>query len=615
MKFNFLTTNDIKPAGWLRRQLEIQAAGLSGNLDKVWPDIRDSKWIGGDREGWERVPYWLDGFIPLAYLLDDDDMKARAKKYIDKILEFQKPDGWICPNGDTPIEKYDTWAIILISKVFTVYYDCTGDERIPESLYRMMKNYYDLLSTDTIKMFKWAKARWFEGFIALKFLKERYPDEEWIDKLGVIFDEQGLHYENYTEEWKIPLNKWTFQTHIVNMGMMIKSEAVSHDMLGKPYTDLAEKLYSILDKYNGTAVGGIFTGDECLSGLSPIQGSELCSVVEFMYSYEWLYAVTGEAKWAERLERAAFNALPATISDDMWAHQYDQQSNQIECIKMPKKTVFRTNVTGEAHLFGLEPEYGCCTSNFNQGWPKLAIAAFMKSSKGLEVAVPIPTEVNTEWKGANVSVKLETEYPFKNTFVYKVKADRKTSMKLRVRVPSFAKYVKVDGETVGKCKVLSFGGFSEEEKVIRVEYGVEPEFIARPHRLASVRYGSLTFSVPIEYEAVPLEFERKGVERKFPYCDYHYERRSDFNYAYVGKELTVKENPVNDIPFSSKNPPLTITANVSHINWGFEDGYITVCAKVPESRKPLDEAKPIELYPYGCSKLRMTEIPLLKDKK
>lgn len=47
---------------------------MSGNLDKVWPDIRDGKWIGRDKDGWERVPYWLDGFIPLAYLLEDEDM-------------------------------------------------------------------------------------------------------------------------------------------------------------------------------------------------------------------------------------------------------------------------------------------------------------------------------------------------------------------------------------------------------------------------------------------------------------------------------------------------------------------------------------------------------------
>lgn len=52
-----LTTGQIRPEGWLKRQLEIQARGLSGHLDLVWPDIRESRWIGGDKDGWERVPY------------------------------------------------------------------------------------------------------------------------------------------------------------------------------------------------------------------------------------------------------------------------------------------------------------------------------------------------------------------------------------------------------------------------------------------------------------------------------------------------------------------------------------------------------------------------------
>lgn len=86
-KYNLFTTKEIEPSGWLLKQLKIQAEGLSGNLDKIWPDIRDSRWIGGGRDGWERVPYWLDGFIPLAYLLKDEDLIARAKKYIDGYTE------------------------------------------------------------------------------------------------------------------------------------------------------------------------------------------------------------------------------------------------------------------------------------------------------------------------------------------------------------------------------------------------------------------------------------------------------------------------------------------------------------------------------------------------
>src|SRR5690625_1355211 len=115
------TTNEIKPKGWLLQQLKIQADGLSGNLDKFWPDIKDSKWIGGDAEGWERVPYWLDGFITLSYLLDDEDMKKRAKKYIDGIIDGQQADGWLCPCSDEERSRYDMWALYLILKVLVVY--------------------------------------------------------------------------------------------------------------------------------------------------------------------------------------------------------------------------------------------------------------------------------------------------------------------------------------------------------------------------------------------------------------------------------------------------------------------------------------------------------------
>lgn len=115
-----LTAMEIEPKGWIKRQLEIQAAGLAGNIDRVWPDVKNSKWIGGNREGWERVPYWLDGFIPLAYLLKDDAMIARAKRYVDKILERQCTDGWLCPCAKEERKNYDVWALFLLLKVLVV---------------------------------------------------------------------------------------------------------------------------------------------------------------------------------------------------------------------------------------------------------------------------------------------------------------------------------------------------------------------------------------------------------------------------------------------------------------------------------------------------------------
>lgn len=601
-KWKLYTAKEIKPTGWLKRQLEIQANGLSGNLDKMWPDVRDSAWIGGSREGWERVPYWLDGFIPLAYLLEDTDLITRAKKYIDAILSQQQADGWICPCKDEERATYDTWAVQLISKVLVVYYECSGDERIPQVVYNLLKNYYALLKNGTVSLYNWGKFRWFEAFIAISFTYSIYK-EEWLKDLAAILKAQGADYNAFTDEWKRPLNRWRFETHIVNLNMMLKAEAVSCDLLDKPYTDNAEYLRSLLDQYNGTVYES-FTGDECLSGVSPIQGTELCAIVEQMYSYELLYAYTGDPKWAERLEVLAFNALPATLSEDMWVHQYLQMSNQIACEKFPGKSLFRTN-NSEAHLFGLEPHFGCCTANFNQGWPKFALSAFMHSGNTVIHSVMLPATLNTGDK----QIIAETGYPFENSVRYKISTEN--DFTFVVRIPSFAKNVTINGEPARGGEV-SFGIAGGKPTEIQIAFDAVPYFQERPNNLYAVRCGSLIFSVPIAYEKRISEYETNGVVRKFPYCDYEFIPTAKWNFAYCESALSAQRNGIGDIPFSAEKPPVVIKATAKEIPWGLEDGYETVCAKVPQSIRPISEAQEITLIPYGCAKLRMTELPIIK---
>ncbi|MBQ7044337.1 MAG: glycoside hydrolase family 127 protein [Clostridia bacterium] len=600
-KWNLYTTKEIKPEGWMKRQMQIQAQGLSGNLHKIWPDIRESAWIGGEREGWERVPYWLDGFIPLAYLLEDAEMIATAKKYIDAIISKQESDGWICPCPKEKRAEYDTWAVQLITKTLKVYYDCSGDERIPEVIYKALKNYYYLLKDGEISLFDWGKYRWFETFIALNFINERYGDE-WIKDLARILREQGFDYNTATKLWKTPRRVWRFDTHIVNLAMMLKWEAVSCGLLGGEYTDNAEKLRSILEKYNGTAYAS-FTGDECLSGISPVQGTELCAIVEQMYSYELLYAYTGDRKWAEQLEILAFNALPAAISEDMWTHQYDQMSNQIACEKFNMKAPFGTNGP-ESHLFGLEPNFGCCTANFNQGFPKLALSAYMHSGDTVINSVMLPSRLNAD----GISIKLETDYPFVNKMNYTINAEK--AFTFIVRVPSFAEKLTVNGEKT-ETKDLTFD-ISEGETKISLEFETTPFFNSRPNNLFAVQNGSLLFSLPISYEKKMYEYVRDGVERKFPYCDYELVPTSDWNYAYCSTAVEAERNGLGDVPFSQSEPPVTLRALMKKIKWGTRYGFKTVCAKVPKSLDPLGEAEYMQLIPYGCAKLRMTEMPLIR---
>ncbi len=599
-KWNFYTSKELKPEGWVRRQLEIQAEGLSGNLHKIWPDIRDSKWIGGNREGWERVPYWLDGFIPLAYLLENEDMIATAKKYIDAIISAQEEDGWICPCKKERRSTYDTWAVQLITKTLKVYYDCSGDERIPDVIYRVLKNYYELLKDGKIKLFGWAKYRWFETFIAINFLYEKY-NEEWICELAKIIKAQGFDYNTAVDSWKKPSHMWLRKTHIVNLTMMLKSEAVSHELLGDKYTDNAEKLREILDRYNGTAFEG-FTGDEVLSGIDPTRGTELCAIVEQMYSYEELFAHTGDNKWAQRLEMLGFNALPATLSEDMWTHQYVQQVNQTACQKTMIMAPFSTNGP-YAHTFGLEPNFGCCTANFNQGWPKFALSSFMYKENTVINSVMLPSVLNDK----GVTIKLETNYPFENKMHYYIDAQR--DFNFVIRIPSFAKNIKVNGADA-ELKDLEVA-ISAGKTEIELEFDVVPFLKKRPNDLYTLQMGSLLFSVPIKYKKQMREYVKRGVERKFPYCDYQFIPETPWNYGFSASDFEVKHKTVGDIPFSQDAPPVTIKVKMQQIDWGLKFPYKTVCRKTPKSTKPVSELQEIELCPYGCARLRMTEMPLL----
>lgn len=602
---------EIRPEGWLRRQLEIQARGLSGHLHEIWPDVRDSAWIGGSREGWERVPYWLDGLIPLAHLLDDQALMDTVDLYVRSIIARQQSDGWICPCAPEERAGYDVWAALLIGKVLALYVEFTDDAQAEQALYRAMHNLYDLLNSGEIRLFDWGKFRWYEGFVPLVHLYARQP-EDWMLSLALLLRSQGANYPDFTGLWKRPMNKWTFETHIVNICMMLKYEAVCCALLGEEYTGKAEELLSTLEAYNGTAVGTL-TGDECLSGVGNNQGTELCAVVELMYACEWLYAVTADGRWADRLEKAAFNALPATFTDDMWAHQYDQMVNQIACIAFPGKSFFRTN-NSEAHLFGLEPHYGCCTANFSQGWPKLALSAIQKSDRGAVIAHLLPASVRTQLGGQPVSIRVHSDYPFRLNARITVTAQQPAAFELVIRIPAWAKDVRLDGKRVRrKNGHIHLDRLWQGETVLELSMADAPRLVCRPGNLRAAEYGPLVFALPVEAEYRMKEYTAEGVERKHPYCDYELIPRSAWNYGFAGRQFLLCEQDVDAVPFSSSHPPLVIRCAMAKVDWPLADGYDSVPATHPASQKAVSQPEELTLIPYGCAKLRMTEMPLLRS--
>ena len=76
-----LPIGSIRPTGWMQEQLVRMKNGMTGNLDQVYEKVMGPRngWLGGDGDVWERGPYWIDGLLPLAYILNDQALIDKVK--------------------------------------------------------------------------------------------------------------------------------------------------------------------------------------------------------------------------------------------------------------------------------------------------------------------------------------------------------------------------------------------------------------------------------------------------------------------------------------------------------------------------------------------------------
>lgn len=629
--FTPLPLGAVRPQGWLARQLRIQADGLSGHLDEFWPDIAQSQWFGGTAEGWERAPYWLDGVIPLAWLLDHEPLKKRITNYVDYIVSHQRADGWYGPYPvDAVAKRYDMWAILLANKVLAQYHEATHDPRVLDAIAKSLRAMFDGL--DRTPLYAWGKFRWFEGLVPIFHVYEQRP-EPWLLDLARKLRAQGVDYAALyeTDDIKVPTPRrglWKWTKHVVNSAMAPKASALSW-RLDRRDADrvFASKMLDVLDRYHGQ-ITGIFSGDESLSGRNPLQGTELCAVVEFMYSLEHLFSTFGDPAFADRLERVAFNALPAAIAPDMWSHQYDQQVNQVQCTINPEHG-WSTNGP-ESNLFGLEPNYGCCTSNMHQGWPKFAAHLWMKTpDEGLVAAAWAPCRVETRLRDVPVTVAVDTEYPFRDAITLAVTAARTTRFPLLLRVPAWAAgaHVRIGS---GSEEAMTAGTLHRIEREwngttqVTLRFPMTPAVSVRYNEAVAVERGPLVYALQIGEQWSRVNADKP--HRELPHADFEVRPTTPWNYGLIVDErkpegsLRFEERPVGERPFSPDGSPVVAHARGRRIaGWKIVRGWAGELSPADSqwadpagaiSDQPVEQ---IQLIPYGCTNIRITEFPKVRD--
>jgi hypothetical protein len=601
----------IRPRGWILDQLLLQADGITGRLEDVWPDVGpDSGWLGGDGEDWERGPYYLDGLVPLAWLLDDPRLIARARPWIEWILSSQDETGFF-----GPVANRDWWPRMVVVKALEQYADATEDARVVPFLEAYFA--FQLRELPRVPLASWARVRGADNTLGVWWLYERTGDDGLLALIDLLI-EQTTDWDDYLGCRLVtgPARVFRHVTHGPNVAMGLKTGAVTalrddSDAARDAHRSATERSFANLDRWHGQA-HGFFSGDEWLGGRDATAGVETCQVVELMYTLERLAQLYGDGVYGDRLEALAFNLLAASSDPRMLGHQYHQQANQVS-VSVARRPW--THSSDDANVFGLEPHFGCCTANLHQGWPKLVRSSWVVDADGgLRVVTYLPGTVEARLGGQDLRIAVETDYPFDETItlVVSVAPDRTARGPIRVRIPGWASEatLTLGGEALPVDAVDGYvtldRTWRDGDRVV-LTLPMHPRVERREGQSAVVRLGPLTMSLRIgeNWSEVP---GAPGIG------EWEIHPRSSWNFGLADVDgasgWRVDRRRPGPIPFSLDAAPVTIATRGAHVHaWELEGAQ---AGPVPSG--PVRDVGPvldIALVPYGSARLRITEFPVI----
>jgi hypothetical protein len=358
-----------------------------------------------------------------------------------------------------------------------------------------------------------------------------------------------------------------------------------------------------------------------LHGTNPTHGTELCTVVEYMYSLEHIIRITGDVFYADRLERVAYNALPTQVKADFCARQYFQLPNQVAC-----DTEWHNFITKHQEselLFGLETGYSCCTANFHQGWPKYVAQLWLATAdNGLAALSYAPCRVAAK-AADNVDVIFTetTNYPFDDTIVFTFKSEKSVFFPLHLRIPGWCEHAALYiNETLYRNGTLKPGTIIKINRkwkngdILRLQLPMEVRISSWYENSAAVERGPLVYALKIAEKWEKISGEE-------PYADYKILPGGPWNFGILRESakkpresFKIQTKEVRGQPWTIKNAPIKITVKGKKIpQWKIYGGISGPIPYSPDYYKLKNEnpEETLTLIPYGCTKLRISLFPLI----
>ena len=246
--FSPLPVGAVRPAGWLRGEMEAMADGLAGHELDILDYVYNSPWLNADGRGTEysalneALPYWFNGIVPLAYALGDDRLMAQAEKVVLTVLGLQAADGWIGPEAR---DRRNLWGRppFFLGMMQMAEANATAAPTLVSSLRRFMRLAHGMLKDDGQGFTRcpglspidctWGQVRAHDLILVIQWLLEHHPstsrpadDDLLWDTMEMLYDQSNFKWDRwyrpsvYQKVVKdpTPQNRYFPYLHGVNVG-------------------------------------------------------------------------------------------------------------------------------------------------------------------------------------------------------------------------------------------------------------------------------------------------------------------------------------------------------------------------------------------------------------
>src|SRR5688572_1436372 len=576
-----LPVGAVRPTGWLKKQLKLQADGFHGHLTEISDFLKkeNNAWLsksGEGQRGWEEPPYWLKGFLITGYLLEDERMINEAHTWIESALDSQKPDGWFGPDkGRTGVAtdlkgRDDLWPNMIMLFCLQSFHERIGDPRVPE-LMRKYFRYLQSVPEDKFLLGYWPSIRGGDQLYSILWLYNR-TGESWLLDLAHKTHRKTARWDVVTDT----PGKEIANFHNVNIAQAFR-EPATYWMLSKDekHLNATEQVWRKVRDLYGQVPGGMFGADEnARPGYhGPRQAIETCGIAEEMLSDETLIAITGNPHWAERCENATFNTLPAAFTADMKALRYLTAPNLPQSDHTDKAPAFEN----KGDMLHMNPHsHRCCQHNAGHAWPYFTQHLWYAApGNGLAAYIYSPCVVTAKvGDGADVRIVEQTRYPFEEKIEFHITLSKRAAFPLYLRIPEWCDEASLELNDTrsklkfprGKMAKIDRTWRSGDKLVLELPMKVAVGEWTKNRGVVSVDRGPLTYSLYIKED-----YKRHGGTDAWPAWDIF--PATPWNYGLAAASPTAfklfKKNwPADDQPFHAENVPITLQTKGRRIpNW------------------------------------------------